>query len=433
MEIVPDFGPAASTDASLSSVVRGLVGSEILRMAAEVRALIASGVPVCNLTVGDFDPKQFPIPDLLRDGTREALALGETNYPPSDGLAVLREAIVRFVAREQGLRYPVDAVLVASGARPLLYGVFRATIDPEDVVLYSVPSWNNNHYAHVSGARAVELPVHETSNFFPTAAQIHPHLATARLLVLNSPLNPTGTVIGRDALAEIATLVVEENLRREASGRRALFVVFDQVYGMLTFHGAVHVTPVELAPEIAPYTILLDAISKTFAATGLRVGWGLMPPALRRRAADLIGHVGAWAPRAEQIATAALLDAPEVYRPWQAAMKEQLKRRLDLLFDGLMEMKGRGLPVDAIAPQGAIYLSAHLPLVGRTWKGAPIRTNDQIRKILLDEAGFAAVPFQAFGLKEETGWFRLSVGAVSPEEIARVLPRLEAVLRAAGC
>ena len=433
MEILPDFGPAGTTDASLSSVARGLAGSEILRMAAEVRALIASGVPVCNLTVGDFDPAQFPIPDLLRDATREALARGETNYPPSDGLAALREAIVRFVAREQGLRYPVDAVLVASGARPLLYGVFRTTVDPEDVVLYSVPSWNNNHYAHLARARAVELPVHETSNFFPPAAQIHPHLATARLLVLNSPLNPTGTVIGRDALAEIAALVVEENLRREAAGRRALFVIFDQVYGMLTFHGAVHTTPVELAPEIAPYTILLDAISKSFAATGLRVGWGLMPPALRARAADLIGHMGAWAPRAEQLATSALLDAPEVYRPWQAAMKEKLKHRLDLLHGGLMAMKARGLAVDAVEPQGAIYLSAHLPLVGRTWKGEPIRTNEQIRKILLAEAGFAAVPFQAFGLKEETGWFRLSVGAVSPEEIARVLPRLEAVLGAAGC
>ncbi|MFI5181607.1 MAG: pyridoxal phosphate-dependent aminotransferase [Thermoanaerobaculia bacterium] len=433
MEIRPEFGPAEGTDASLSKVARGLVGSEILRMAAEVRALIASGVPVCNLTVGDFDPAQFPIPDLLRDATREALARGETNYPPSDGLAALRAAVVRFVAREQGLRYPVDSVLVASGARPLIYGVFRATVDPEDVVVYSVPSWNNNHYVHLSRARAVELPVHETSNFFPTAAQIHPHLATARLLVLNSPLNPTGTVIAREALAEIATLVVEENLRREAAGRRALFLLFDQVYGMLTYHGAVHTTPVELAPEIAPYTILLDAISKAFAATGLRVGWGLMPPALRKRAADLIGHVGAWAPRAEQLATAALLDTPGVYRPWQASMKEQLKLRLDLLHDGLMAMKARGLPVEAIEPQGAIYLSAHIPLVGRSWKGEPIRTNEQIRKILLDEAGFAAVPFQAFGLKEETGWFRLSVGAISPLEIAGVLPRLEAVLRAAGC
>ena len=315
MNVAPLFGPAEADEMYLSNLTRGLAGSEILRMGAEVRARIASGVPVCDLTVGDFDPAQFPIPDLLRDATREALARGETNYPPSDGLAVLREAVVRFVAREQGLRYPVDAVLVASGARPLIYGVFRATVDPGDVVVYSVPSWNNNHYTHLSGGRGVEIPVGEPSNFFPTPDQLRPHLGVARLLVLNSPLNPTGTVISRDALAEIATLVVEENVRRAATGHRPLFLLFDQVYGMLTYDGAVHLTPVELVPEVAPHTILLDAISKAFCATGLRVGWALLPPSLRSRTSDILGHVGAWAPRAEQVATAALLDAPDAYRP----------------------------------------------------------------------------------------------------------------------
>jgi len=431
MDIAPLFGPAEASDATLSAVARGVVGSEILRMAAEVRALIARGVPLCNLTVGDFDPAQFPVPPLLVEATCDALARGETNYPASDGLPALREAIVRYTERELKLRYPVDSVVVAAGARPLLYGVFRTVVDPGDVVLYSVPSWNNNHYVYLSGARGVELPVHETSNFFPTAEQIHPHLQTARLLMLNSPLNPTGTVIAPDALAAIATLVVEENRRREAAGRRPLFLFFDQVYGMLTFHGTVHATPPELVPEVAPFSILVDAVSKSFCATGLRVGWGLMPPGLRQRTADLLGHVGAWAPRAEQVGTALLLDSPDAYRPWRAETKEKLKLRLDALYDGLMAMKRDGLPADAIEPQGAIYLSAHFPLIGRRWKGETIRTNEQIRKILLEEAGFAVVPFQAFGLKEETGWFRLSVGAVSPDEIARVLPRLAAVLAAA--
>lgn len=431
MSFAPLFGPAEADETSFSTLTRGLAGSEILRMAAEVRARIASGVPICDLTVGDFDPAQFPIPDLLRDATREALARGETNYPPSDGLAALREAVVRFVAREQGLRYPVDAVLVASGARPLIYSVFRATVDPEDVVVYSVPSWNNNHYTHLSGGRGIEIPVGEASNFFPTSDQIRAHLGVARLLVLNSPLNPTGTVISRDALTEIATLVVEENARRAATGRRPLFLLFDQVYGMLTYDGAVHRTPVELVPEVAPHTILLDAISKAFCATGLRVGWALLPPSLRNRTSDILGHVGAWAPRAEQLATAALLDAPDAYGPWRAATKEKLKLRLGALHAGLTAMKREGIPVDVIEPQGAIYLSARFSLVGRKWKGETIRTNEQIRKLLLEEALFAIVPFQAFGLREETGWFRLSVGAVSPEQIASALPRLAAVLSAA--
>jgi aspartate aminotransferase len=431
MNVAPLFGPAGVDETSLSTLARGLAGSEILRMAADVRARIASGVPVCDLTVGDFDPAQFPIPDLLRDATREALARGETNYPPSDGLLALREAVVRFVAREQRLQYPVDAVLVASGARPLIYGIFRATVDPEDIVVYSVPSWNNNHYTHLSGGRGIEIPVDEASNFFPTPDQLRAHLGVARLLVLNSPLNPTGTVISRDALAEIAELVVQENGRRVATGRRPLYLLFDQVYGMLTYHGAVHFTPVELVPDVARHTILLDAISKAFCATGLRVGWALLPPSLRNRTSDILGHVGAWAPRAEQLATAALLDAPDAYRPWRAATKEKLKLRLDALHAGLTAMKREGIPVDVIEPQGAIYLSARFPLVGRQWKGEPIRTNERIRRLLLEEALVAIVPFQAFGLREETGWFRLSVGAVSPDQIASALPRLAAVLSAA--
>jgi aspartate aminotransferase len=428
MEVAPLFGPLEKADAGLSSLARGVIGSEILKIGAEVRSLKAKGIPVCNLTVGDFDPAQFPVPPELSEGTRRALLERQTNYPPSDGLLPLREAIVRFYARELGLEFPVESVLVASGARPLLYAAYRTLLDPGDVAVYSVPSWNNNHYVWLSGARAVEIPVHETSNFFPTPAQLAPHLHVARVLVINSPLNPTGTVISGDALAEMAALVVEENRRRDATGRRPLFLVYDQVYWMLTFHGAAHVTPVGLVPEVAPYTILLDAISKSFCATGLRVGWGVMPPAMRGRMADIVGHVGAWAPRAEQAATARLLDGPQHYRPWQTAMKDGLKVRLDALADGLLSMKRDGFPVDAIEPQGAIYLSARFDLAGSAWRGRKLETNEQIRKLLLDEAGFAAVPFQAFGLREETGWFRLSVGAVAPAEIAAALPRLRATL-----
>jgi aspartate aminotransferase len=428
----PRSDPAGGGDGSLSALARGLAGSEILRMAAEVRALVARGVTVCNLTVGDFDPAQFPIPDLLRDATRDAVARGETNYPPSDGLPSLREAVVRYSERELRIRYPVDSVLVGAGARPLLYSVFRAVVDPGDAILYSVPSWNNNHYAHLAGGRAVEIPVDESSNFFPAPDQIRPHLRVARLLVLNSPLNPTGTVISGNALAEISGLVAEENRRRESAGDRPLFLLFDQVYGTLTYHGAVHRTPVELVPEAAGHTILLDAISKSFCATGLRVGWALLPPTLRDRTSDILGHVGAWAPRAEQVATAALLDAPGAYRPWQAATRKKLKLRLDALHAGFLAMKDDGLPVDPVEPQGGIYLSVRFPLVGQVWRGERIRTNEQIRRILLDDAGFAAVPFQAFGLAAESGWFRLSVGAVSPDQIASVLPRVADVLAGAS-
>jgi aspartate aminotransferase len=274
----------------------------------------------------------------------------------------------------------------------------------------------------------VEIPVSAASNFFPTVDDFRPHIGVARLILINSPLNPTGTVIEPEQLRAIASLVVEENARRSAAGERPVYLVYDQVYWMLTHGEARHVTPVELVPEVAPYTLLLDALSKSFCATGMRVGWGFMPPAVRRRMADILGHVGAWAPKAEQVATAALLDAPEAMHSFLQSSKTKVKERLDALYAGFAAMKRDGLPVDAIAPQGAIYLSARFDWIGKTIRGRTVQTNDEIRKILLQEAGLAVVPFQAFGLKEENGWFRLSVGAVSLEDIQGAFPRLRALM-----
>src|SRR5450759_3935155 len=102
----------------------------------------AKGLPVCNLTIGDFDPKYFPIPKELLDGTREALESGQTNYPPAEGILPRREAGVRLYERDLGLAYPVDSVVIASGARPLLYGAYRTLVDPGDTTIYPVPTWN---------------------------------------------------------------------------------------------------------------------------------------------------------------------------------------------------------------------------------------------------------------------------------------------------
>jgi aspartate aminotransferase len=178
-------------------------------------------------------------------------------------------------------------------------------------------------------------------------------------------------------------------------------------------------------PASAPYVILVDGISKAFAATGVRVGWGVGPRAVIGAMRDLLGHVGAWAPRAEQVATAEFLRDGAAVQSYSAWLHDGLQARLEKLHRGFAAMAAAGLPVRSIAPQGAIYLSVQFDLVGR--KG--IAGNDAIRKLLLEEAGFAVVPFQAFGLKDETGWCRLSVGAVSEKEIELALPRVEALLR----
>ncbi|HEY4395206.1 MAG TPA: aminotransferase class I/II-fold pyridoxal phosphate-dependent enzyme [Polyangia bacterium] len=420
MDLTDKLGERATVDASLSDLARGVIGSEILRIAAGIRALKAQGAQICNLTVGDFDPAQFPAPAALLDGMRAALAAGQTNYPPSDGVIQLREAVARYYDQRLGLKYPVDSVLITGGARPLLYGSYRTVLDPGDVVVYPVPSWNNNHYAYLCGARAIEIPVTAESNFFPTVEELRPHLPYARLILLNSPLNPTGTAIDAEVLRRICEAIVEENHRRARAGGKAAWLCYDQVYWQLVFGGAKHVTPPEVCAEVAPYTIILDAASKSFAATGLRVGWAVMPPAARQRMADILGHVGAWAPRPEQVAMAALLDDAPTVDAYLTEMRLRVAARLDRLAAGFAAMKKDGLPVEVIAPQGAIYLSVRFALPGRT--------NEETRKLLLDRAGLALVPFQAFGLREESGWFRISVGAVSLAEIDEVLPRVRAAL-----
>jgi aspartate aminotransferase len=419
-------------DSSLSMLSRGLIGSEVLRIAAEVRALLQAGRPICNLTVGDFDPREFAPPGQLLAGIHKALTGGHTNYPPSNGVLELRQAITRFYLREFGLEYPVEAVLVAGGARPLIYATYRALVDPGESVAYPVPSWNNNHYCYLTGARGIPIEVTRDSRFHPTPGQVRALLPQIRLLALNSPLNPTGTAIEPGVLAEIARAIVEENARRVGRGERPVFLMYDQVYWSLDFGRMQPVTPPELVPEVAPYTVLLDAISKSLAATGLRVGWSVAAPAVTQRMSDLLGHVGAWAPRAEQIATAEFLDDSEAFAAFRLEMHRRLRERLEFLYGAFMALAARGLPVAAVAPEGTLYLSVHLHLFGRTLDGQEIRTNEDIRRLLLRLAGVAVVPFQAFGLEREDGWFRLSVGGVSMKALEAGMERLAPVLARLG-
>jgi aspartate aminotransferase len=412
------------TDRSLSPLAQGLIGSEVLKIASEVRALTASGRDVANLTVGDFSPTEFRIPRLLESLIADALAAGQTNYPPSDGTLELRKAVIDFSREELGLDYPLESTLIAGGARPIIYAAYKAVVAPGDTVIYPTPSWNNNHYTYLTGGNAVELVVGADTNFMPTAEMIRPHVREARLIAVCTPLNPTGTVMARAEVEAIARLVVDENERRASSGERPLFLLWDQVYWMLTFGENRHYTPPEVVPEAAAYTIFVDGISKAFAATGLRVGWTIAPPAVTARMRDIIGHMGAWAPKAEQLAVAAFLRQKDEIAAFHETMVRELRLRLDALYDGIKELRRAGFPVDAIAPQGAIYLSARFDLIDR------FGTNEAIRQFLLEKAGFAVVPFQAFGLKRDDGWFRLSAGAVSVRDCHDGLQRVRAALAA---
>lgn len=409
----------------------GLVGSEILRIASEIRERIRAGESICNLTVGDFASRYFPIPARLADGVRRALERGETNYPPSDGILELRQAVARFYRRGLDLDYDIDSILIAGGARPVIYTAYRAVIDPGDVVIYPVPSWNNNHYCHMVGARGVPVSTTPESRFMPNRESLFAMLPQARLVCLNTPLNPTGTAIDAPSLRGICEAIVAENVERERHGDRPVYLLYDHIYWMLCVGGVAHLTPPGLVPEMRHYTVFVDGISKAFAATGLRVGWAVGPADVVARMSAILGHVGAWAPRAEQVATVDLLDDTEGIAHYVETFRAAVQSRLQILHAGLDAMRRDGLPVEAIPPMGAIYLTARFaPFGRRTPQGTTLRTNDDVRRYLLEAAQFAVVPFQAFGVPEESGWFRLSIGAVSEQDIEDVLPRVRAALEA---
>jgi aspartate aminotransferase len=339
--------------------------------------------------------------------------------------------VQRFYERDLGLKYPLDSVLIAGGARPVIYGTYRTLVDPGDTVIYPVPSWNNNHYVHMSQARGVPVVCGPETRFLPTGETLLSELPSARLVCLNSPLNPTGTALSADALRGICEAILAENRKRASKGERPVYLMYDHIYWMLRFGDTPHVTPPGLCPEMARYTVFVDGISKAFAATGLRVGWAVGPVDVIRQMSAVLGHVGAWAPRPEQVATVDLLDNPQAIRAYSEVFLAGVDRRLELLHNGFQALKKDGLQVDSIPPMGAIYLTVRINPFGRTTpSGHVLSTNEEVRKYVLTDAGIGIVPFQAFGVPGDEGWFRLSVGAVSEDEIKQALPRLAKAMQA---
>ena len=413
----------------LSSLAAKLQPSTILRVAGEIRALQAAGKDVCDLTVGDFDPKYFPIPEKLRDAAKTALDAGATNYPAAAGIPALRDSVQRFYARHLGLNYPLDSVLIAAGARPLIYALFRVVVEPGDTVAYPAPCWNYPFYAEIVGAHGEAVICAPEDAFQPRSGALDEAIKKASLLIVNSPLNPAGTATPRAAMVKLSETIVRENEAREKRQQRPIYLMYDHIYWMLSF-GVEHVTPCVLVPEMAKYTIFIDGMSKSFAATGLRVGWALGPTDVIAKMNTLLMHMGGWAPKPEQTASAVMLDDDAAIATYHATLKPALDRRLKALHQGFQKLKAEGHAVDSIEPTGAIYVSARVHPFGKKAKnGALIKTNEDVRRFLLEEAGLGVIPFQAFGVPGDTGWMRLSVGSVSEAQIESGLRRLGAALR----
>ncbi len=411
----------------VSKLANTLIGSEIIKIGNEVNDMKRQGAQIANLTIGDFDPTIFPIPEALATEIVAAYHQGETNYPPADGVLALRETIVTFIASRYQLNYALPNILVAGGSRPLIYALYLALLDAGDKVIYPAPSWNNNHYCHLATAKGIAVVTTPENNFMPTAAQLKPHLKGATLLALCSPLNPTGTMFTQEQLEEICDLVIAENSSRSAD-EKPLYIMYDQIYALLTF-GKTHVNPVSLRPQLKDYVIYIDGISKCLAATGVRVGWAFGPENIITKMKAILGHIGAWAPKAEQVAVAKYFNNSTQVDEFLTHFKAQVQASLDELHHGFQQLKSQGFAVDSVIPMGAIYLTLKIDYIGKTTPSGQILANSaDVNFYLIKTAQIALVPFSAFGNQENMPWFRASIGGCSLTDIKNMMPRIKTAL-----
>ncbi len=416
----------------VSQMAAELNPPSILAFAYEIRRRKAEGENVADYTIGDYNTQDFGLPAGLTKRILMHYEEGHTNYPPAFGIAELRQEVADFYKEELDVNYDPDKeVLIAAGVRPHIFGAYMTLLDPGDRVIFGEPSWNNEYYSHIVGAHAQAVPTKPESRFLLTLADVEHLLPEATLLCLGSPANPAGTVYDAQTLTDLARAVVAENKRREPRGVKPLYMLYDQVYWKITFGEYKHHHPVALVPEVKPYCISVDGASKYFAATGIRVGWSTGPTPVMQKMTGVLAHVGAWAPKPEQMALADYLPLREDRNRFIQSLSDELYSRLRQVYDGFEQMRVAGLPVRAIPPMGGMFMSVYFGVQGwKTSDGEQLKNNTAIRDYLLNKAQSGLLPFDVFGAVQADGWFRIAVGGLTKDEIAPSLERIHRAIAA---
>jgi aspartate aminotransferase len=409
---------------NLSNIGQNIVGSEIIKIAQKIKSL-PKEKEVANLTIGDFDPNKYPIPESLTKSIIQFYNDGFTNYPLSQGELSLRNSVSSLIKDWFGVLYNPSDILVGAGVRPLIYTVYKTIVNPGEGVIYPVPSWNNNHYTFLTGARHIPIECSPENSFFPTPEDILKVIDdTTTLISLCSPQNPTGRIIPKETLTEICELVVEENVRRVKLGlSRPLYLFFDQIYSALASDPELFIHPVNLCPEIRKYLICVDGISKSINATGVRVGWLFADESFVKRATEVFSHIGAWAPKPEQLAVAKLIsDHKNEYRDHIQKVVDKYRDNFERLYECFENLKMKGYDVDYQKSEGAIYISIYLGYAKK------VKNLEDYLDFLVGECSIGIVPFEYFGSKTNRGWFRISVGGVDESNIQKIIQIIESAV-----
>lgn len=399
----------------LSQVGNRIIGSEIIKISQQIKE-ISKEKSVLNLTIGDFDSGVHPIPDQLKEGIIESYEKDLTNYPLSPGEMSLRKSVSGYLKKRQGVDYSESEILIGGGVRPLIYTVYKSILDEDDVVVYPVPSWNNNHYTFLHHGYSEPIECKPENSFFPTVEDIKGTLNEARLICICSPQNPTGRIISPEVLKGICEAIVEENKKRDEENYCYLF--FDQIYSDLSQEGQ-FVHPVLLCPEIRDFLICADGISKSLCATGVRVGWLFGPSDIISKMTELFSHIGAWAPKPEQDAVAEYLNEYEDMIRFVEGKRKEYGKIVDKICTRLELMRDRGFAVDYQRPEGGIYISVRLDYVHS------FGSTEEYISYLINSCGLGIVPFEYFGSKTNKGWFRISIGNIDLKKIEDICDDIE--------
>jgi aspartate aminotransferase len=392
----------------VSKMAAAVQPSATLAAGAKARQMKAEGIRVFDFSLGEPD---FNTPEHICQAALQAMQAGHTHYTPASGIAELRGAIARFYQQTYGLSAAAEQVIVSNGAKHSIHNVLAATVGPGDEVIIPAPYWvSYSDLVQMTGASYVLVPTTLESGFKMTPAQLRASITPrSRLLMLNSPCNPTGTVYTRRELEALADVVLDSPLA----------VLSDEIYERLVFGDARATCFATLRPGLPERTITVSGVSKSYAMTGWRIGWAVGPV----HVVKAMGNVQSQETSSpSSISQDAALAALEGDQDCVESMRREFEARRDLVCGRLAALPG----VRCATPGGAFYaffdVSAHF---GRTLGGKKVKDSVGFCQAALETGHVNLVPGSAFGAE---GYVRLSFAA-SREQINGGLDRLEALLK----
>ena len=395
----------------LADRLKTLAPSSTLAVQAKARELRRRGIDVISFGAGEPD---FDTPERIKNAAIQAMRRGHTKYTEVGGVPELRAAVCAKLERDNGLTYEPAEVLVSCGAKHTLFNMAVALLDPGDEVLVPSPYWvSYPEQARLVGAVPVPVPTSEATGFDLDPARLRAAVTPrTKVIILNSPNNPTGAVFSPASLAAVAELALE----------RDLFVVSDECYESLTFDGR-HASIAALGPEIKARTLVVNTCSKSYAMTGWRIGFAAGPRELIAAMTDVQSQVTSNPSSVAQWAAVEALGGPQ---DEVARMAAEFDRRRRLIVQGLTALPG----VSCVTPKGAFYVFPNVSrLFGRTWPAAggpaTLKSSLDVTAFFLEEARVAVVPGLDFGSDDHVRLSYATSDALITEGLARMAAALE--------